>query len=230
MIEHTYIELMGWTLADPLTFISDIMMSAVCLYCGHRLFYDFEVKYAKLFGLFFLFLGMSSFLGGSSHLLDNYLGKTPHLVAWLVQGVSILFVELACIKLIDKRSTKNLLRAITYGSFGVFITLLLNIQAFSVVKFNSTIGLMGFAFMIHAYKYFSTKDRTYLGIPLAISLFLIPAFIHGFGIFFNEWINQNVISHVILLPCYFILYRNVAKVALLSKKQIQPTPQSEPQL
>lgn len=221
---------MGWTLADPLTFITDIMMSAVCLYCGHRLFYDFETKYSKLFALFFLFLGMSSFLGGSSHLLENYLGRTPHLVAWLVQGVSILFVELACIKLIDKRNVKNLLRAITYGSFGVFITLLFNIQAFSVVKFNSTIGLMGFAFIIHLYKYFSSKDTTYIGVPFAISLFIIPAFIHGFSINYNAWINQNVISHLILLPCYFTLYSNVAKVALLIKKQTQPIPQSEPQL
>ncbi|GAA5035111.1 hypothetical protein GCM10011506_28470 [Marivirga lumbricoides] len=230
MIEHTYIELMGWTLADPLTFITDIMMAAVCFYCGHRLFYDFDNKYSKLFALFFLFLGMSSFLGGSSHLLENYLGRTPHLVAWLVQGISVLFVELACIKLIDKRNARNLLRAITYGSFGIFIALLFNIQAFSVVKFNSTLGLIGFAFIIHLYKYFTTKDGTYLGVPLSISLFIVPAFVHGFGINYNAWINQNVISHLILLPCYFILYKNVAKVAVLTKKQIQPVPQSGQQL
>ncbi len=218
---------MGWTLADPLTFLSDLLMAAVCLFCGHRLFYDYKGKYSKFFGLFFLFLGVSAFLGGTSHLLDEYLGKTPHLIAWLVQGVAILFVELACIRLIEKRKFKNLLRAIVYGSFGIFISRIFTIQSFDVVKLNSTIGLIGFVFIIHLVKYYRTKVAAYLSVPLAITLFLIPAAIHGFGIFYNAWIDQNVISHVLLLPCYYLLYRSVAKVALISKNHIQPIPQSE---
>ncbi|MBK6265020.1 hypothetical protein JKA74_08220 [Marivirga sp. S37H4] len=227
MIEHTYIELMGLTLADPLTFLTDLLMAGVCFFCGHRLFYDFGNKYSKLFGLFFLFLGFASFMGGTSHLLDEYLGKIPHLMAWLVQGVAILFVELACVRLIEKNRFRNLLRAITYGLFGIFISRLFNIQSFEVVKVNSTIGLMGFVFVIHLMKYYTTRVTAYLNVPLAIILFLIPAFIHGFGIFYNAWIDQNVISHLLLLPCYYLLYRSVGKVAVIPRMHTQPIPQSE---
>ncbi len=211
-MDHTYIELLGWQLADPLTFISDVMMAAVCLFCGHRLFYDFEDRYAKFFGLFFLFLGLSAFLGGSSHLLENYIGKPGHVTAWMVQGVSILFVELACIRLIEKPKYRRLLRAIIYGLFGFFLARLISVQTFDVVKMNSTFGLIGFVFVIHLVQYFQKKKRQYLNVPLSIALFLLPAFIHGFSITYNDWINQNVISHIILLPCYYILYKSVRGV------------------
>ncbi len=224
-MDHTYIELMGWQLADPLTFISDLMMSAVCFYCGHRLFYDFEIKYAKFFGLFFLFLGLSAFLGGSSHLLENYTGKPGHMTAWMVQGVSIIFVELACVRLIEGNKYKKLLRAFIYALFGFFIARLFSVQTFEVVKMNSTLGLIGFVFVIHLVNYFQKKQKQFLHVPLAIALFLLPAFIHGFSIYYNDWINQNVISHIILLPCYYILYRSVRGVA---KLRTLPTQQSEP--
>jgi hypothetical protein len=210
---------MGWELADPLTFISDVMMAAVCLFCGHRLFHDFQDRYAKSFGLFFLLLGVSAFLGGSSHLLENYIGKPGHMMAWFIHGVSIIFVELACIRLIEKQNYQRVLRAITYGLFGFFIARLMSVQTFEVVKMNSTFGLIGFVFVIHLIKYFQTKVKRYLKVPLSIALFLFPAFIHGFSIYYNDWINQNVISHVLLLPCYYILYRSVREVARI---QFQP--------
>ena len=223
-MEHTYVELMGWQLADPLTFLSDLLMAAVSLYCGHRLFYDFDDRYTKFFGLFFLFLGFSAFLGGSSHLLENYIGKPGHMTAWFVQGVSIIFVELSCIKLIENQKHRRFLRNLTFGLFGVFVARLFMIQTFEAVKMNSTIGLMGFVFVIHLVTYFKSKEKPYLNVPLSIALFLLPAFVHGFSISYNDWINQNVISHLILLPCYYVLYRSVRQVAIFRSSDVVVDP------
>lgn len=212
MIEHTYIELFGLELADPLTFVSDIMMTIVAFYCGHRIFHDYSIKYSKLVGLFFFFLGVSSMLGGTSHLLDFYFGKTPHLIAWLTQGVSILFIEMASLTLIKSRKVKNLLRMIVFAFFGVFISQLFSIQHFNVVKINSTIGLIGVTSGIHIAKYFATKETVYLKVPLSICLFILPALVHGFDLRINAWFNQNVISHLILLPCYYVVYRSFSLI------------------
>ena len=223
MIQHTYIELFGLQLMDPLTFVTDVMMSVVAFYCGHKLFYDHKLKYAKYAGMFFLFLGISSFIGGSSHLLEHYFGKVPHLVAWTVQGISILFVELASIRVIKQAKLKNLLRMFVYAFFGVFISQLLNIQHFNVVKINTTVGLIGFTTVIHIVSYFLNKERVFLKVPMAICLFLLPAIIHGLGIAFNAWFNQNVLSHLVLLPCYFFLYKGFDAVAkyLATSKTLQ---------
>jgi hypothetical protein len=218
---------MGLELADPLTFISDILMAVFCAFLGHRLYHDFKSKYAKLTAYFFLFLGVSAFLGGASHLLDLYLGKPPHLIAWTLQGISILFFQLASLRLIRSSRIKFFLRAVIFSFFGIFIAQIYSVQHFDVVKVNSIVGLIGFVSFLHIYKYFETSNKSYLRIPLAIILFAMPAMIHSFGIYFNKWIDQNVISHLLLLPCYYLLYSAVKQVAML-KKKTQPRPQSVP--
>jgi len=227
LIEHTYIEFLGLELADPLTFISDILMAVFCAFFGHRLFHDYKSKYAKLTAYFFLFLAVSAFLGGTSHLLDLYLGKTPHLIAWTLQGVSILFFQLASLKLISSSKVKFFLRALIFAFFGIFVSQIFTVQHFDVVKVNSIVGLIGFVSLIHVFKYFQGRDIAYLKIPLMIILFAGPAMIHSFGIYFNKWIDQNVISHILLLPCYYLLYSAIKQVAIV-KRKTQPIPQSVP--
>ncbi|MGM0581528.1 MAG: DUF6962 family protein [Bacteroidota bacterium] len=227
MIEHTYIEFLGLELADPLTFISDILMAAFCAYFGHKLFHEYKSKYAKLAAYFFLFLALSAFLGGTSHLLDLYMGKNPHLIAWTMQGISILFFQLASLKLIASSKMKLFLRVLIFAFFGIFIIQVFTVQHFNVVKVNSIVGLIGFVSLIHLFKYFQEKDIAYLKIPIAIILFALPAMIHSFGIYYNKWIDQNVISHLLLLPCYYLLYSAVKHVAI-TKMKTQPIPQSVP--
>lgn len=227
MIEHTYIEFLGLELADPLTFISDILMAVFCAYFGHKLFHNFKSKYAKLTAFFFLFLAFSAFLGGTAHLLDLYLGNNPHLIAWTMQGVSILFFQLASLRLLTSSKVKFFLKGLIFAFFGIFISQVVTVQHFDVVKVNSIVGLIGFVSIIHIYKYFQEKDIAYLKIPLAIILFAGPAMIHSFDIYYNKWIDQNVISHLLLLPCYYLLYSSLKQVAI-TKMKTQPIPQSVP--
>jgi len=202
-------------------------MAAFCAFFGHQLFHNFKSKYAKLSAYFFLFLALSSFLGGTSHLLDLYLGKNPHFIAWSIQGVSILFFQLASLKLIRASKAKFFLRGVIFAFFGIFISQVFTVQHFDVVKVNSIVGLIGFVSLIHIYKYLLEKDKTYLKIPLTILLFAGPAMIHSFGIFYNKWIDQNVISHLLLLPCYYLLYSAIRQVAI-AKTKTQPIPQPLP--
>jgi len=222
LIQHTYIEFLGLELADPLTFISDLLMTLVAFYCGHKIFYAHNNKYAKFVGMFFFFMGASSLIGGTGHLLDLYFGKTAHLIAWTVQGLSIIFIELASIRLLS-RKYRHLLRTLVYAFFGVFISRLFDVQHFDIVKVNASVGLIGFAVLIHLVAYFQYKKAVFLRIPLAISLFLIPAAIHGLGFQLNAWINHNVISHLALLPCYYMLYYGCDLVAaeLTKSKTLQ---------
>jgi len=202
-------------------------MAAVCAYFGFRLFQDFRSKYAKLTAYFFCFLALSAFLGGSSHLFDLYLGKKPHLIAWTFQGLSVLFFQLASLKLLDNPKVKSFLKAVIFSFFGIFISQVFTVQEFDVVKFNSVLGLIGFVSLLHVFKYFQEREIAYLKIPLAIALFAGPAMIHSYGIHYSKWIDQNVISHLLLLPCYYFLYVSIHQVAK-TKKKTQPIPQPLP--
>jgi len=144
-----------------------------------------------------------------------------------MQGVSILFFQLASLRLLESSKLKLFLRVLIFSFFGIFISQIITVQHFDVVKVNSIVGLIGFVSIIHLYKYFQDKDMAYLKIPITIILFSGPAMIHSFDIYFNKWIDQNVISHLLLLPCYYLLYSAIKQVAT-SKMKTQPIPQSVP--
>lgn len=218
VVDHTYIEFFGWVLADPLTFLSDILMGAFCAFYGYRLYYNFKSKYAKFTALFFLLLAVSSFLGGFAHLLDEYIGNEPHLIAWSIQGISVLLFQMASLSLLRSTKSKFVLRGLIYASFVFFIFRVFSVQHFDVVKFNSTVGLVGIVSLIHVYKYLQDREIVYLRIPLAIIIFAGPALIHSFGLSYNTWIDYNVISHVLLLPCYYLLYKVIGQVVVTKKK------------
>jgi hypothetical protein len=144
-----------------------------------------------------------------------------------MQGVSILFFQVASLNLIPPSKVKAFLRVLIFAFFCVFISQIFAVQHFDVVKVNSIVGLIGFVSLIHMYKNFQEKDTAYLKIPLAIALFAGPAMIHSFDIYFNKWIDQNVISHLLLLPCYYLLFKAL-KQATVAKMNTQPVPQSVP--
>lgn len=200
-------------------------MGSFCAYFGHRLFHDYKSKYARLASYFFLFLSISAFLGGSAHLLDLYLGKTPRLIAWIFQGFSILFFQLASLKLVGSSRISLFLRVVMFALIGVFIFQVIRMQHFDIVKMYSIAGLMGFVSIIHLFKSVREKNIVYLRVSLAIAVLAVPAMIHSFGVNFNKWVDQNVISHIILLPCFYLLYNCLKNVAI-SRKKTQPSLQS----
>src|SRR5690554_800876 len=160
-------------------------MASFCAFFGHRLYHDYKSKYAKFTSYFFLFLALSSFLGGTSHLLDLYLGKNPHLIAWTIQGVSVLFFQFASLSLLRQSKLRFILKGLIYAFFILFVFQVFSVQHFDVVKVNSIVGLMGVVSIIHIYKGIQEKDIAYLRIPLALILFAGPAMIHSFAISYN---------------------------------------------
>jgi len=144
-----------------------------------------------------------------------------------MQGVSILFLQLASLKLIPSAKVNFILRLLIFAFFGIFISQIITVQHFDVVKVNSVVGLIGIVSIIHIYNYFQERDAAYLRIPLVIALFACPAMIHSFDIYLNKWIDQNVISHLLLLPCYYLLYSAIKQVPI-TKMKTQRVPQSVP--
>lgn len=212
-LHRVYVPFMGFTLTDPATFLTDIVMAAICFWCGHRLYRDFKNEYSRWHGLFFFFLGLSMLNGGTAHLLFYYFGHLPHYIAWTIQGFSILIVEWASTTLMPKGKAQKSLRIFAVLFYVVYLVFLWWLEIFTLVKINSTIGLIGFSLPLHAYYARKTGDKVFWLVPISVLLFLIPALTHATNIHFNDWINRNVVSHILLSPCFLILYLQMRKVS-----------------
>ena len=58
-------------------------------------------------------------------------------------------------------------------------------------------------------------DKRSALIMLGVLSNMIPGTIHAFKISYNEWFNFNDISHILMIFCFFILYRGAGKNAAL---------------
>lgn len=211
-IERVYVDFMGFVIADPVTFFSDVSMAALCFFLGYRLKASFRDKHSYWASLFFIFLGLSTLMGGTSHLLDYYFGKGPHLAAWLINGISVSLAQLGALVLIQNEKIRKGILAFGLIQFVTFVIMVLSTQNFVFVKINSSVGLIAVVTTIHFVNFGKMKEKVFLALPLAIASMTIPLLAHAMNLQINELVNRNVISHVLLLPCFYALYVAYKKV------------------
>jgi hypothetical protein len=205
-LERVYVELLGFVVADPVTFLSDVSMAGLAFWLGFRLKRQFNDRHSYWASLFFLFLGLSTLMGGTSHLLDYYFGKGPHLAAWITNCIAVALAQIGAMVLIANERIRSIILALLFVQFIVIVSLIFTTQQFVWVKINSAIGLVAVVTSIHFINFSKMKDKVFLALPLAIISMVIPAITHAMNLQINELINRNVISHVLLLPCFYALY------------------------
>lgn len=202
------IELLGLQVTEPMTWITNWMVAAACFVFGHRLFYDERADISqKFWALFFLFIGLASVVGGTAHGFINYVGHKFHYAAWLLSGISIFCAQLAVLPLIERVRLRSFVRIFSYAQLILMSASVLLFQHFSSVLIDSIIGLIGVVIPVSLIHYVKYKDRRSALMVLGVLTNLIPGLIHLLKISINEWFNFNDISHVIMIGCFYIMYK-----------------------
>src|SRR5690606_11151646 len=119
--------------------------------------------------LFFVFLGLSTFVGGFSHLLDEYLGQGPHLIAWLINGISVAMAQFGALLLIQDRWRRIALFVGIVVQYLAFATMVVTTANFFWVKLNSAFALLGVVTIIHFLNFSRHRNFAYLALPMAIA-------------------------------------------------------------
>ncbi|VAW29188.1 hypothetical protein MNBD_BACTEROID06-447 [hydrothermal vent metagenome] len=83
----------------------------------------------------------------------------------------------------------------------------LYLNNFNSVRINSAVGLVGVVIPVSMLHYLKHKDKRSILIILGVLSNLIPGAIHTFKISYNQWFNFNDISHIIMIFCFYILYK-----------------------
>ncbi|MGB0404223.1 MAG: DUF6962 family protein [Salibacteraceae bacterium] len=221
-MEKASIELFGYILMEPVTFLTDLFLTLFSLGLYNALRKSFPVSdYRKHYGKFFLFMAFCTFLGGVAHLLGHYLDHFYiHAVAWSFSAIGIYYMQKGSAYDYSLKVSTNLgyiflfqvvVSVCCYIGFQLFGNYevesdTVGTPGFTAVVVSSTIGFAGFILPLHLIKYIKEKDNGAAIMIMAFVCSIITPIIQakkwGLGIHFNH----NDVAHMVLALCYYVYY------------------------
>lgn len=195
---------------EPVTMITDILVSVVCFYVYYLLRKEkLDSRLKVLYEYFFLFMGIATCVGGIvghgfTYLLSIY-WKIP---GWYLSMFAIAFAERASILYAGKLIRPAFAQFFVWlNIFELIIFLILSVLTmnFYFVVGHSAYGLLVVIASFQAYIYYRTRHR-------GSKMFLIAVFYSALAglIYLNQWaiskwFNHIDIGHVFMaLSCWYI--------------------------
>lgn len=184
----------GFTLHEPVTVLTDLMLSAVGFYYSIKT----RKSHAKLWSVFFLILSLATLAGALGHGL--YTGKDNgfQLTARCLGLASVMIAEMAALRFDFMKPYSKLLQTLFIFQFLTALTLLLRTHSFRIVAVNGTIGMGIIVSAIHLIAW--RKDITGSNlILLGILINAIAGIVHKFALAPHIWFNHNDLAHVLMI-------------------------------
>jgi hypothetical protein len=211
MNEVPQIVLWGITFTEPTTFITDMLIVAVCAVSSVKLYRNAIPSSRQNFRLLFLILiGISALTGGIYHLLTLYVSKNMAYASWIVSGLGIFMLEMWTLSFLqDKRRLIFLSVAASVLFIASFVGVLI-MKTFFPIILRSIIGV--FAIVIPAG--LQTKNDLpkqifkYFTYGVAFSILSGIAYIPALSI--HKWFNNADMGHVLLAISMYYFYRKAA--------------------
>ncbi|MEN8247892.1 MAG: hypothetical protein ABFS32_03100 [Bacteroidota bacterium] len=220
-MEIPYIEVFGVIITEPLTLITDFLLAGFGFLFGHILFRSqTSDTHAKLWSLFFLFMGIAATLGGIAHGLSNYVGINMHYASRIAAGLAIFSAQIASLELIKEKRIYSFLRWFAIIELIVLIACVLYFQTFAPVIITTVVGLIGMVTPVQLYVYWNKTHTPHLIIVIGIVCNIIPGMIHALHLSYNKWFNSNDISHIIMIFFFYIIYSGVRKASSSTSSEV----------
>lgn len=206
---------------EPITTITDLLVTVVCFYAYFKLKNLNRTDLSnKLLGYYFLGMGISTLIGGiAGHAFYYALNFYWKLPGWLFSMVSITMIErvviLQCSQFLSETWTKflarlNLLELLIFMGLA-FGALQMHPEdpsiAFKYVEIHSAYGLLGVVFSLSWLLYAKTKNKGAKIFLYAVGLCAIAAviFIKELGIHRN--FNHADLAHCFMAVAAYLFYK-----------------------
>jgi hypothetical protein len=213
------IQIVGIRLDEPMTTITDLLVSAVCFYAFFKLRAKGGSGKAQFFfRAYFLLMGIATFFGGViGHgflYLFSFAWKLP---GWILSMISVATIERSSIEqakpLIDTRAGKFFL-GLNIAELLAVMSVTIYTLNFKWVELHSGYGLLAIVLPFHLYAWYRTRNRGSGIIVIAVVIACAAALIFMNKISLHTWFNYLDISHTLMAVAAYVFYRG----ALAMKK------------
>lgn len=204
------IEFLGLRIMEPMTMITNILITVVCFYAYYRL-----RKTGKkgdvilLMQYHFLAMGLACLLSGIfSHGFTYYFSESWKLMGWYFSIASIACLERASIRyalpLMNARVGKFLLWANIIEWIFVVIITTLTIR-FKCVELHSAFGFVIVILPLHIFIYKKTRDIGSRYIFYAIGVLVVTIAVFRFSIALHTYFNHRDLAHLLMAIAVYLL-------------------------
>ncbi len=217
-METPFIFLAGLKILEPATLITDAVLAVSCFFYGYRILkVDQKSLTLNLRAMFFILMGVSSFLGGFAHGFYYWHGDILHGMTRSFACLSILAIEWSSIATLNSQKLKRLLFSGTLLKSLVAIFFITWYHKFFFVIINSASGVLFIVIFIELVHYSKDRLRARLIFILGIFLNVLPAIIHLINLSPSKWFNHNDVSHLVLVLCFYIVMKGAIGIETSSK-------------
>ena len=212
-MKETFIDIFGFHVLEPVTVLTDILLSIFCIYFYNKLnFPGNKAVLGKYWRMFFLYIGISTFIGAVAHGFRSYFSSEAFYFLWMTMNLSSIpssyYLLKATIELSEfKDETKFRLTMITLAATILLTILTLIINNFVLIKINA-----GLVVILALIRHYHTYKKGYTGsgyIVFGFAFSLSSILVHTAQLSISEWFNFRDISHVIMNISLYIIFTGV---------------------
>jgi len=211
MIQDTSISFGGITLHEPVTVLTDLLVTAVCWYAFWKLKGQNPGRLNNLFRAYFFTMGLATAYGGIiGHGFIIQLGFVWKVPGWVISMFSVALLERAAIfhaqPLLKPKVGKFFAILNLVELFSLILVALLTLNFF-FVEAHAAYGLLVVVFSFEWYIYRKTKQAGSKIMLIAVSIAALAALVHLTELAPHRWFNHLDLSHVIMAigAWYFFL-------------------------
>ncbi|MEM9888790.1 MAG: hypothetical protein AAF849_23040 [Bacteroidota bacterium] len=226
MADQPSIFLGNFRVDEPVTMLTDLVISVVCFYAFVQLGKQPSLSKSQGFlRYYFLMMGFATTIGGIfGHGFLYFFGLNWKLPGWLTSMFAVTLIERASIeqtrsiikpKLVKFMGIANLIELIIFVSL-TFVTLFFRLldprDSFRFVEIHTAYGLLLIVLPLQAYVYWKTNNPGSRLFLIGIGFVILTAFIYYFQLAFSPWFNQHDLSHLFIALASWLFYRGTVRL------------------
>ena len=201
----------GIRIDEPVASITDILVSAVCLYAFIQIRRKGLTDWSHLhFRRYFLLVAIATALGGIiGHAFLYAFSLTWKLPGWIVGIISVALIERSAIShaqgLIKPKIGKFFL-VVNIIEMCIILAITIITLDFKWVEYHNGYGLIVNVAGFHGYAYYRTRDKGSLIILWAVGITVIASVVFTQELSLHTWFNYIDASHVLLAIAAYVMY------------------------
>ncbi|MEO7174462.1 MAG: hypothetical protein ABIV51_01490 [Saprospiraceae bacterium] len=220
-VRDTFIDIMGIHILEPMAVLTDLIVSAVCLYCFFKLKNTMkgQAPFIRLYAIFFLVMSITTFLGGwFGHAFLDRISIAWKLPGWLSSMIAIGFAERAAIMHANPYFRPRLGRFISWFNIfeiAFFVIITLITLEFKYVEMHVIYGLLLIVFSFETLVYIKSRDRGSRLVQYGIGVAVIMGLVHVLKLSPHKWFNYLDLAHVFMAIALYVIYLGVKKMMIV---------------
>lgn len=222
------IEIFGLLIMEPIVTLTDLLVSAVCLYAYIKLSKaNRPGRSHQYFRLYFLIMALATAFGGiTGHAFQYALSFEWKLPGWLISMLAVSALERGVISFLSPivpnrvsnfLEVANIVELIGFAALS-FITL-----NFFFVQIHSAYGLGLVVFPLCFYAFWKTGNKGAKIICLSVLFTTLAAYFYTSKISISPWFNHLDISHCVMAIGTYLFYKGADEMGEISDVSVRKT-------